>query len=405
MLMFRVIQNKWRQSRRGGIVLLVAVVSTMMVGMAAMTIDLGTMYIARAELQRSADAAALAGASALFSNASLAGSDSDLSTMAYQRSSMVALENHVQGRRQILVRSDVQLGRHDYDNPTAALLPDGKWNAVEVTARRVDGNPNGPVPLLFAGIWGKSTRNMMAVARAAADDRMAGYRLQGNTSGIGFMPFAIPVNAFYDMVTTSGSDEYYFSSNVKNGSDGVREVLMYPWKWKDANEYDDNGNGNGNSNDGSGNFGILDMNRSNNGASALSAQIRNGGASVADVQAQFNTSSLMFYDSTHTASSGPRTYSCSGTPGMKTSIEAALSDQVGKVFGFFLHNGVSGHGTNATYSICGIFFARIMAVELSGGKNACGLIVQPVAYTDPWVVVSTNAESSRGTVGRLTLVR
>lgn len=48
--------------RRGAAAPLVAVSSTLLVGMAALTIDGGMLYRARTELQASADAAALAAA-------------------------------------------------------------------------------------------------------------------------------------------------------------------------------------------------------------------------------------------------------------------------------------------------------------------------------------------------------
>ena len=67
--------------------------------------------------------------------------------------------------------------------------------------------------------------------------------------------------------------------------------------------------------------------------------------------------------------------------------------------------GCTVNGQNATYSICGVFFARIVAVDISGGNNACGLIVQPVAYTDSWVGTSPSAPSTYMTLGRLRLVQ
>ena len=50
------------QERRGAVVVLLAVASTVIFGFAALTIDIGSMYIVRTELQRTADAAALAAA-------------------------------------------------------------------------------------------------------------------------------------------------------------------------------------------------------------------------------------------------------------------------------------------------------------------------------------------------------
>jgi hypothetical protein len=135
----------------------------------------------------------------------------------------------------------------------------------------------------------------------------------------------------------------------------------------------------------------------------LSEQIRSGGAWPADVQAELHTPTLTFYDATHTTA--PITYQCSGTPGMKTTIQTELASQKGKVFGFFLNNNCVINGQNATYSICGIFFARIMAVDLNGGANRLGLILQPVGYTDNWVVTSPGAPSTSLTLGRIRLVK
>ena len=52
--------------RRGAIVVQIALMLTAIAGFAALTIDVGAMYNAKADLQRTADAAALAGAAALY---------------------------------------------------------------------------------------------------------------------------------------------------------------------------------------------------------------------------------------------------------------------------------------------------------------------------------------------------
>ncbi len=383
--MFRRMRRMWREGRRGAVVALVAVSSTVMAGFAALTIDVGTIYIARTELQRVADASALAGASAYFSDTGLQQSTFGLITAVTQRSSAVAHASPVCGGWLVLASSDVTLGQHDYTHPTAPMAASTPWNAVQVMARRTSTSPNRAMPLIFGRIWNHTEANLAAVARAAADDRMAGYVLENNTSGTGLMPFAIPRDAYYQMLQ-SGTDAYSYDGHVSPGADGIREVKMYPW---DAGA--------------PGNFGILDMNRPNDGASALSDQIEDGGASAADVMAELHTTTLTFYDAAHTSS--PITYSCSGTPGMKTSIQLALLTQVGKVCAFFLHDGVQSNGQHATYAISGMFWGRIMAADVSGSKKASGLVVQPVAHTDTWVVTSQYAPSSHGTAGRLTLVQ
>jgi hypothetical protein len=387
--MFTKIRTMWGMNRRAAVVVMVAASGTLIAGFGAITIDLGNMYIWRCELQRTADAAALGAASAFFTNDGLKQAPTALAAAALQRGNTVATQNPVNSSTVSLKSSDVALAHYDFVNP--ALSASSPLNAVQVTACRTASN-NGAVPLIFAGIWGKTATEMTAAASAAVDDRVSGYTLQGNTGETGrFMPFTIPVAGYWGLLK-NGPDAYSFNGTVVLGADGVREVLMFPWKW-------DNTGYSG----GAGDFGTLDMNRPNNGALDLADQIRSGGAWPSDVQAELHTPTLTFYDAAHPTT--PITYACSGTPGMKTTIQAELAAQKGKIFGFFLNNNCVINGQNATYSICGVFFARIMAVDLNGGANRLGLIVQPVGYTDNWVATSKYAPSTSLTLGRIRLVK
>src|SRR4029077_7173125 len=60
----RKISIRHRRAERGQTIVLVAVALVSLLGMAALAIDVTTLYVARGELQRAADAAALAGAKA-----------------------------------------------------------------------------------------------------------------------------------------------------------------------------------------------------------------------------------------------------------------------------------------------------------------------------------------------------
>ena len=57
--------GKMNYSRRASAMPLVAVICPVLLAFAALSVDIGMLYSAKAELQRSADAAALAGAGAL----------------------------------------------------------------------------------------------------------------------------------------------------------------------------------------------------------------------------------------------------------------------------------------------------------------------------------------------------
>lgn len=151
--------------KRGAVVVNVAILLVVLLGFAALTVDVGVMYNTRADLQRAADAAALAAASRL---TEFGGED------PAEKARQTALEyvnsNPVFGKTLTLdLESDVTLGRAVYDEETGEydftptdVLPE----AVRVRVRHTGSSPNGSVPLFFARIFGKEDTNMWASALA-----------------------------------------------------------------------------------------------------------------------------------------------------------------------------------------------------------------------------------------------
>jgi len=153
-----------RARRRGAVVVQVAIAMTALMGFSALAIDVSMMYNARTELQRAADAAALAAASALGDYSQ----GSPLAT-ARQLAAEFANANTVLTAGVQLDTSDVVFGRATINPAT------GKYeftetetfpNAVRVRARRTDGSPSGAVPLFFANIFGISSTDIAAQATA-----------------------------------------------------------------------------------------------------------------------------------------------------------------------------------------------------------------------------------------------
>jgi len=151
--------------RRGAVAVQVAVMLTVLVGFAALTVDVGAIYNAKAELQRTADSAALAAAGML-------GEYGAVNPLEAARDVAVefANTNTVWGRSMLIHRDDdVTLGRADYDSeqnrytftPTQTL-PD----AVRVRVRMTNDSLNGPLALMFAGIFGSHTTDLSAEAIA-----------------------------------------------------------------------------------------------------------------------------------------------------------------------------------------------------------------------------------------------
>ncbi len=153
------------QKRRAVVAVMVTVAMVVLLGFAALTIDVGAMYNARAELQRTADASALAAASMLtdFSQGDPAGA----ARIAAQD---MATANRVLGRPMLLdPATDVVLGRSNYnaDTNTFAFSPTEIFpDAIRVSVRMSEDSPNGRMSLFFAGILGKSSTALSASAIA-----------------------------------------------------------------------------------------------------------------------------------------------------------------------------------------------------------------------------------------------
>ena len=78
--------------------------------------------------------------------------------------------------------------------------------------------------------------------------------------------------------------------------------------------------------------------------------------------------------------------------------------RLGDVVGFFVHSTVVDSGSNTTYTITKIAFARLV---LTGDPDGTGyqVVVQPLVFSDPSVGLDPNAPSSAGMVGRVALVK
>jgi hypothetical protein len=137
---------KYMRNELGGTLVLYTVAMVGMMGMAALAIDLGMLRKAKAEAQRAADAAALAGASAFQLDLSV----TDEVDSANVRANRVASQNYMNGVA--------------FDPPneiTVVVIPDSV--KVRVTARRA------AVPTWFARIFGINTLPVGAKAAAVAD--------------------------------------------------------------------------------------------------------------------------------------------------------------------------------------------------------------------------------------------
>jgi Flp pilus assembly protein TadG len=151
--------------RRGVIVVQVAVCLLVLLGFAALTVDVGAIYNARGDLQRTADAAALAAAGMLSAHGQ--GDPLDLARDAAV--DYTGRNNVFQKSMSLDPQSDIVFGRahYDADANSFSFTPDNEIpDAVRVRVRLTSNSPNGALSLHFSRLFGKSTAELSAEAIA-----------------------------------------------------------------------------------------------------------------------------------------------------------------------------------------------------------------------------------------------
>jgi Flp pilus assembly protein TadG len=167
----RLNRAKGTNSERGQALALMAVTMAGLLGIAALGVDLGYLYVARNELQNVADGSALAGARILghtyqgLTPAQQQGyvCDAACENIIDSTANYVAHQNSAAGLEMDLLFTEVIIGQWDGDNFTVTnAMPD----AVKVISRR-DEVHNGPVTTFFARVLGVNASSVNAWAIAA----------------------------------------------------------------------------------------------------------------------------------------------------------------------------------------------------------------------------------------------
>ena len=384
--------------RRGVTAVTVAISLPVILGFAALAIDMGYLHNAKIDLQTAVDASALAGASGLahINNLYVGGTSEEAIVQAHHYAMEFAGANKVAGDGVTLAPNpnnldggDVEIGYlADPDDPQQPLVRSNplQYNAVRVTARRTKGSPGGPIGLFFARALGFDSSELTATATAVLDSRFVTYKPP--EGGGGLIPFTVHQDVWKDyIVDRNGPDAFGFGDgHVSSGADTVPELKLYPWGGETA-----------------GNFGLLHIGDPGNfsgagGTPRLADQIENGitqqdlidfhGEPVIDV---------------YNADGAAQSYDIDGDTGLKTALEEALLTRMGQVVGFFIHDTVAGTGTTSMYHIVRIQFARVMEVELQTGEKR--VFVQPTTYIGDDIGTGSGGSSTDGLIGNLRLVR
>ncbi len=216
------------RQERGSILIISAVSMIAFLSFFALVADLGHIFVAKSELQNTADSAAMAAIIEVMNG----------SEAATQVAVDFGQAHKVAGTPILVNPNDVVFGNYDFDLSQfqSNELP---ANAVEVTARKADGALSGPLPLFFANLLGQNFTDVKAVSRAVLDPRVTGLN-----SGNQLLPYSV----LKDLVDQNGDGEF----------DVGRVLDVFPGHYAP------------------GNFGFLDLNEGSNGTPDLQDWIENG---------------------------------------------------------------------------------------------------------------------------------
>jgi Flp pilus assembly protein TadG len=176
--------------QRGGVAILFVLCVPLLLGFAALAVDLARIHLARVELQNAADAAALAGARALSDTEPPPGaSDEPYNWPAAATAALdVARHNIANG---VQIRDAlIETGYWNLKDPTLGLRPSGSSGvpatgdlpAIRVTVAISGTLNNGPLKLFFAPVLGIAERTVQASSIAV---------LPAAGGGTGIFPWVI----------------------------------------------------------------------------------------------------------------------------------------------------------------------------------------------------------------------
>jgi hypothetical protein len=357
----------------------------MMLGMMALlafSIDLGYLYVAKTELQRSADSAAMAAAWELLAGDAVMGNETNTATdeRARETAATYASYNRILSSEPDLANNDVEVGY--LSNPWNAnenIDPNGTgYNAVRVRVQRTPGQ-NGAIPMLFGRVLGVDETALEAQATAVTYSNFGGFQVSNEGNGtLPILPFALDVETWTALQNGVGSDNWGWNgSSVTSGGDGVLEVNLYP-----------QGTGS------PGNRGTVDIGSSNNSTADIARQIING----------INADDLSHHG-------GKLELDESGELELNgdTGISAGIKDELAAIKGepriIPIFSSVVGPGNNAQYTIVAFVGVRILDVKLTGSMSSKRVIIQPAKVVVRGGIPRTDSQHSYYVYSPVWLVR
>lgn len=362
-----------KESRKGAIAVLSCFLLIVLMAAAAFAVDVSMMLKVQNELQRNADAAAMAGAwelvAQLKNGQHVTNAISSAKVKARQvggRSSCGAVFPDVDLNSANNASGEIVVGRYTaFGSRSADITPDTTTNAnaIAVTVFRSESR-NGAVNFVFGRLLGANRANMSARAVAAFVTEIKGFK-QPAQYNLPMLPFAIKEDKWNALTQGTGSDNYKWNedtNSIQSGSDGVLELEMYAEKTGS-----------------SGNFGTIDLG-AGSGTNELRRKIVEG-LNSNDFAAMGGKLEL-----------GPTgTLTVSGDTGISAGMKDALTEIIGVPKIVPIYRQVSGNGTNAKYTLVKFVGVRVLTVNFQGSNKK--VLVQPTMISPKFLIPNTDVNS------------
>jgi Flp pilus assembly protein TadG len=380
------------QARKGAITVLAALLSIVLIGMVAFSVDIGYVLSAKEELQRSADASALAACWEYGQKLSSGYSATDSAAFARTTASQYAALNQVTGSPMSLdtntgndPQGDVVFGYiADFNDSHSEFQTDSPngFNSIRVRLHK-NSSSNGEVPYFFARIFGMEGQVLDTEAIAGIVRDVRGFQAPADGSNVDLLPYALDFGTWNDLISNNSSDNYRWNAatkQVESGSDGWVEVNLFP-----------QGTGS------PGNRGTVDIGPSHNSTADIARQILHG-ISPQDFQALTDLGRSLEFDE-----SG-KLY-LNGDTGISAGVKDELTAIKGQPRVIPIFESVSGNGNNAEYTIVKWQGIRIMDVKLTGSMSQKHVTIQVAPVLTNGVVPSITSGTSKYVYSPVVLVR
>lgn len=374
--------RKHTNHRQGAIAVLALFVLSIFIVVAAFSVELGMFMAEKAEMQRSADSAALAACWEYTAHrnqdveeefardyARLVASDMAGTNLVRLRS--LTADQNTENRPE----GDIVFGQYEqFGDPYGNMvdLPIGTTaNAVTVRLRQTE-QRNGEVTFTLGRLLGIDSKPLEVQAVAAVAKNVRGFYAPEDSGTLNILPFAVK-KPLWDSLFNGGADDnftYDFDTgSIRSGADGVPEINIYP-----------------HSTGVSGNSGTVDIGSSGNSTNDIKRQILHG-VSKSDLAHHGGKLEL-----------GPdNTLVLNGDTGISSGMKAQLQQILGEPRVIMVYSKVQGNGNNAMFTIIQFVGIRIMEINFKGSKNKSKkVIIQPTGVIAEYAIVSNeNNEPSQ----------